>query len=591
MNPLARWIRAETADRANRLLDRLLLAAGMLSLGVLVAQFGWGGSGRVWPWSSLAGKLLLAFFFGQALLRLGLAARPWIVILRQKAHYAAALLSALVLAGWEPLARALHHHLPADAVKALLLAFLFISQLPMLASGLLRLTRDSSGMAFRFFNAGQLFALTFGGAVLAGALLLKLPSATHAPGSFAWSDAFFMSTSAVCVTGLATVDVASTFTPLGRCILLLLVQLGGLGIMSLTFLLGMLAAGGPSLRNRYAMQSLLEERSLAEVGAALRRILAFTLTLEALGAVLIYFTDRAAFGLPLPQRAFSAVFHAVSAFCNAGFSLHPAGFADPRLATHTPFLGSVMALIILGGLGFPVLGNLWAAAHARRHGLPPVDAARINEHTRIVLLATALLLALGAGVFLFEAAGPESGRPLHAAFLSTTARTAGFQTFDLTTLNLQTTVFLGILMFIGGSPGGTAGGVRTTAVAVLLLDVWRVLRGRESQVLFRRKISRQVRDRALATVLLSLGAIGAGATALRFLQPELPIGSMVFECVSAFGTVGLSLNLTPRLDPAGKTVIALLMFTGRIGILLLATSLLQRPDAGRLDYPRSTLHL
>jgi trk system potassium uptake protein TrkH len=594
MNPIARWIRAETEERFFRLLDRLLFFAGLLSAAVLIRELGWGGTtgGKYWPWSLLVAKGILIFFVTQGLLRLTVLARPWVYAWRRKGHYLMLLLATAALAGSNAATAFLHAQVPPDQLRVALLGFLALSQLPLLGMTLIDFIRRSSSLGFRFFNAGQIFVLTYLLTATLGALLLKTPNATRDPESFTWMQAAFTSTSAVCITGLTVVDVERVFTPVGQFIIMLLIQIGGLGIMSLTYLLGLLAGGGgASLRNRYAMQSLLDERSLAEVSTALIQIAAFMVAIEAAGAFFLFHFHQGIAHLPWNERAFSAAFHAVSAFCNAGFSIHSEGMAHPALAGNDAYLAVIMILVTLGGLGFPVLRNLWAWGRARWSGRTPDESSRLLVHTKVVLIASACLTFGGGLFFWIEHAGPENERLLHGLFLSAAARTAGFNTYDLATLNTYAIAGLAVLMFIGGSPGSTAGGVRTTTITILLLDVWRVLRGRESQIVFGRKISRQVRDRALATVILSLAVLATAAALMRWLEPGLPAEAVLFECVSAFATTGLSLNLTPRLSEAGQAVIIALMLTGRIGILLLATSLLQRPDATRIDHPRGILQI
>lgn len=593
MNPIARWISAEAQERLFGNLDRLLLASGLLSAGLLIWEIGWGGrvNSLSWLGTIIGTKLILAFFIAQALVRLTIHARPWIYAWRHKGTYLMVLLALAALTGSATATGYLHTHLPPEQLRLGLLGFLALSQLPVISITLLELARQSTTLGFRYFNAGQLFVISFVLAIAAGALLLKTPNATHHPETFTWMQAAFTSTSAVCVTGLSVVDVEAVFTPAGQFIIMLLIQIGGLGIMSLTYLITLLAGEGATLRNRYAMQSLLDERSLGEVSRALFQVVTFTLTIEAIGAFFLFHFHRDLAHLPFGERAFSAAFHAVSAFCNAGFSLHSAGMAHPALASNEAYLVVIIILVTLGGLGFPVLRNLWAWTLARWKGEPPSETNRLLVHTRVVLIAS-LILTTGGGIFFWiEHAGPNDERFLHGLFLSAAARTAGFSTYDITTLNTYAIAGLALLMFIGGSPGGTAGGVRTTAVTILLLDVWRVLRGRESQIIFGRKISRQIRDRALATVILSLAMLTLSGALMRWLEPHLPAEAVLFECVSAFATTGLTMNLTPRLSESGQAIIIFLMLTGRIGILLLATSLLQRPDTTRIDHPRGILQI
>jgi trk system potassium uptake protein TrkH len=594
MNPIARWIRAETEERFFRLLDRLLLFAGLLSAAVLIRELGWGGptDGPYWPWSLLVAKAILIFFVIQGLLRLVLLARPWVYVWQRKGHYLMILLAIAALAGGNAATALLHTHVPPDKLRVALLGFLALSQLPVLGMTFIDFIRRSSSLGFRYFNAGQIFVLTYLLTATLGALLLKTPNATRDPESFTWMQAAFTSTSAVCITGLTVVDVERVFTPVGQFIIMLLIQIGGLGIMSLTYLLSLLAgSSGASLRNRYAMQSLLDERSLAEVSTALIQIAAFMVTIEAVGAFFLFHFHSGIAHLPWNERAFSAAFHAISAFCNAGFSLHSEGMAHPTLSSNVSYLTVIMILVTLGGIGFPVLRNLWSWCGARWRGRPLDESSRLQVHTKVVLIASACLTLGGSLFFWIEHTGPENDRLLHALFLSAASRTSGFIPYDPATISSYALAGLSVLMFIGGSPGGTAGGVRTTTITILLLDVWRVLRGRESQIIFERKISRQVRDRALATVILSLAVLAAAAALMRWLEPGLPAEAVLFECVSAFSTTGLSLNLTPRLSEAGQAVLMVLMLSGRIGILLLATSLLQRPDSARVDHPRGILQI
>lgn len=593
MNPIARWIQTESQERFFGLLDRLLLVAGGLAGILLVGEIGWGGRAEapLWFWTLIGTKFVLSFFVAQGIFRLLIHPHPLSYVWKNKGGYLMVLLAVMVLGSQRLATDYLQTQLPPEQLRSGMLLLLVCSQIPLLSLTILNLARQSSTLAFRYFNAGQLFVLTFVLAAALGAALLKAPNATYHPEEFTWMQAAFTSTSAVCVTGLTVVDVPTVFTPAGQLIIMLLMQIGGLGIMSLTYLITALAGGGATLRNRYAMQSLLDERSLAEVSRALMQVVVFTFSIEAIGAFFLFHFHHGIAHLPWDQRAFSAAFHAVSAFCNAGFSIQPEGMAHPDLAGNDAYLSVIMILVTLGGLGFPVLRNLWNWMSARWGQQPLSEANRLTVHTKVVLLAS-LLLTVGGGIFFYaEHAGPESERFLHGLFLSAAARTAGFSTYDIASLNSYAVAGLALLMFIGGSPGGTAGGVRTTAVTILLLDVWRVVRGQESQVIFGRKISRQVRDRALAAVILSLATLAVAAALMRWLEPDLPAVALLFECVSAFATTGLTMNLTPQLSAPAQALIIVLMLIGRIGILLLVTSLLQRPDVRRIDHPRGVLQI
>jgi Trk-type K+ transport system membrane component len=427
-------------------------------------------------------------------------------------------------------------------------------------------------------------------------LLLKTPQATVA--GIGWMDALFTATSAVCVTGLITVDMAAVFTRHGQWIILGLIQVGGLGVMTITYFFAFFFAGGVSLRNRIALQDLLCEENLGHIGTVLGVIIGFTLATEIVGAVAIYASLEAA-NLFAGDRVFFSVFHSVSAFCNAGFSTQSAGLADPALQGQTGLFSVIMLLIVGGGIGFPVIKNLWLvslARLARRLGLRTAVAPRLTTNSKIVLLSTLGLLAGGTVlIWLTEFVagnGPANGGAWFTAlFHAVTARTAGFNITPMGAMFPATAAVMMFLMFVGGSPSSTAGGIKTSTLAIAVLALRRVLLGRTDIEAFGRRLGDDVAERALAIILLAVGFITVVSISLCALHPELSPADLTFEAVSAVSTVGLSRDLTSKLGLPAKGVLVFAMFVGRIGVLVFLLSFIRKRKPVGYRLPETTVVL
>lgn len=465
-------------------------------------------------------------------------------------------------------------------------------QLAVLASGLASAIHHQPRLTARAFHPGLLLMLSFLAIIVAGTLLLKMPRCTVSGVSCSWLDAAFTSTSAVCVTGLAVQNTATYFSPTGQMVILLLIQVGGLGIMTLAFFAAVVLFEGISLHDRLLLGRMLQENRLARVGQTLAFIVVLTFACEAAGAVVLY---AGLHGIADPgERWFHAVFHSVSAFCNAGFSTFPDGLASQVVQGNVTWQVVVMALIVIGGLGALVCEDLvlWGIAVVRKRIRGGGPIPRLRVHSRLVLVATAVLIAGGALViYLTEYHlwhGPENGgRLLSAFFHSVTTRTAGFNTVPMSAIGPQTVLVMMALMLVGGSPGGTAGGLRTTAVAVGLGHLWNQLRGsKRGMVAFNRTIPEATGSQALG--LMVLAGIWLGANFAVFQMCESGRGfadsTLMFELISAFATVGLSLDLTPLLTDGSKCLLILNMFVGRIGLLAVLATLVppdRRPPSGR----------
>jgi len=427
----------------------------------------------------------------------------------------------------------------------------------------------------------------FAAVILLGTGLLLLPWA-QTRGEVGLVDALFTATSAVCVTGLVVVDTGTAFTPFGQVIILFLIQLGGLGIMTFAALAYLMLGRRLSLASQAALHDAFFQRDLGVAfRQRFRQILLLVGLTELLGTLLL--TAALVYrGTPVPRALFSAVFHAVSAFCNAGFSLYRDNLMGLR--DSPVVLATVMSLIVLGGLGHLVLADLLEQGR-RRLGRRPESPLPLSLHSRVVLRTTAALILAGTlGLLLFGLTPGETTwfqRLSAALFQSVTARTAGFNTVDIGLLPPASLLLLTLLMFIGGSPGSCAGGVKTTALAISLAEFRAKLRGEEEVVLLERRVPKPVLDRTV--VLVRLAVLWNLLGLLILLTTEAGRGGagfqeVLFEQISAFGTVGLSTGLTDKLSLAGRLWLIATMFVGRVGPLTLALGILPgRPSHVR--YP------
>lgn len=439
------------------------------------------------------------------------------------------------------------------------------------------------GVTPRRGSPARLFVLSFAGLIAMGALgFLVLPGLYTGLGLNA-VDALFMATSAVCVTGLTLVDPGTALTGFGQLWLALLIQLGGLGILTLTTLV-MARLGGASLTMEEAGGGRIPLRHVDE-RRLLTTVVAVTFAVEGSGALILWLDWRERFGDV--GAIWPALFHAISAFCNAGFSLFPDSLVGLRGSPVT--LGVVGGLIVLGGLGFVVMEDLRARARGR--------TARLSVQSRLVLTSTAILLFAGWAHYLyFEwshelASLPVIDKVTNALFMSVTARTAGFNTVDYGQVSNPSYYFTILLMLVGGSPGSAAGGIKTTTFSALLLALRARLRGDTDVTIFGRSLPPETISRAAGLALGSL--IFLGAMVFLLMVTESPVVGyrdrghlldLVFEAHSAFGTVGLSTGVTGTVTPAGRVVLSLLMFAGRVGPAALVAAMITAAARRRVTY-------
>ncbi|MBN4054542.1 hypothetical protein JYT87_02415 [Nitrospira defluvii] len=445
----------------------------------------------------------------------------------------------------------------------------------------LRLNSITEFLSHLKLRPAQTLAIGFIGLILFGTLLLSLPQMVLDPSKVSIIDAFFTATSASTVTGLVLSPISEYYRPTGIWIILLLIQLGGIGIMTFGVLFSIFSHQRMRLRDEVALQGVLDTESVGTVQKEIKVIFLMTFTIEVLGAMIIW--------LFLPdgtdQPIFTAMFHSISAFCNAGFSLFPENFKG--------YVGNVSMnliiaiLIVLGGIGFPVLNNLMKYPFFKKGH----TSWRLSFHSKVVLSISAGLLLVGTiGFYILEYQSTLASlswyeKWIAAAFHSVTARTAGFNTLNTGDFSDATLFFLILLMWIGGSPASTAGGIKTTTFGVMLATLGSMLRRTEEVSLFKRSLSPGAIHKSLSIAFTSL-ALLAFFIILLLATEEGSFKEIVFESVSAFNTVGLSTGITSDLTPIGKIIITLTMFVGRIGPLTLAFSLAERVRKGKLSYPQ-----
>ena len=425
--------------------------------------------------------------------------------------------------------------------------------------------------------------LSFAAVIALGTLLLSFPLAAAGGQRLAVLDALFTATSATCVTGLTVLDTASAFSPFGHAVILGLIQVGGLGIMVLSTFATLLVGGRLGLKGGQALSESLGTSGAMRADRLVMFVVLSTLGIEAVGALALT-SSFLWHGFALGEAIWRGVFHAVSAFCNAGFSLQ----GDNLIAFQRDpvFLLVVSALITLGGIGFLVLTGVWLRLRTGRPGPLWMSVQVVGWASLALVLLGALLI--GWNEWNASLAGLPWGHKLvNALFHSVTTRTAGFNSTDMGALGAGTPLLMMVLMFIGGSPGGTSGGIKTTTLVILLGCVRAISRGENRVVLFRRQVGQAAIFRAVVILLLALGIWLVALLVLQMTQ-RLPFEALAFEVASALGTVGLSLNTTPLLDPTGKLIIALVMFAGRLGPLTFAL-LWSRTREGHVGYPEAPI--
>lgn len=430
------------------------------------------------------------------------------------------------------------------------------------------------------FTPSRVLVIGFAIAILIGAFLLTLPLASKDGQSLRFLDALFTAASAVCVTGLIVVDTGSHFTQFGQFVIISLIQIGGLGFMTFSTLIAMILGKKIGLKERILIQESFNQFTLAGLVRLIRNVLLLTFAFEFLGGLIL--SIRFLFDYPVDRALAFGFFHSVSAFCNAGFDLFGQVYGPFTSITHyvsdwTVSL-TIGGLIVFGGLGFPVILELYHYPRTRH----------LSLHTKLVIKMTLLLLLIGTIIiFLFEMTNPKTiaglnwnGKFLGALFQSITPRTAGYNSLDMSQLRIGTWFVLIVLMFIGASPSSTGGGIKTTTFGVILAAIFATIKGKEDAEMFDRRIAKDLVYKALTITMLALSWVAFVTLIMSLVEPHSFI-KLLFEVMSAFGTVGLTTGITPSLCDISRILIAITMFIGRLGPLTIMVALAKANQANQ----------
>jgi trk system potassium uptake protein len=456
--------------------------------------------------------------------------------------------------------------------------------------------KASSSLSSIHVGPANMFILSFVILILSGAGLLMLPEMTCSGRSMPFIDALFTSTSASCVTGLIVTDTATFFTIKGQIVIMLLIQMGGISILSFATFFATFMRKSQGIKQQSIVSAFLGAESLFDSKGLLRRIIFFSAGIEFIGTVLIFFlwSPEIHFNSWM-QQVYYSVFHSISAFNNAGFSLFTDNLYNP-LVRNSYFIHLVIvALIFLGGIGFTSLTDMFSVKNLRDRLRHPWK--QISVGTKIALYTSIGLIILGTVVFyLLEKNNTLAGKNTFECFVislfqSVTPRTAGFNTVDYSRLGMPILFFMLFLMFIGASSGSTGGGIKTSTFAIVSSTVWSTIRGKKNVELFKHTISVDLFKKALAVLFFAVTVCFIGSLLLMITEPDfLPI-QILFEDLSAFGTVGLSTGITPNLSSAGKTILILTMFIGRTGPLTLAFAMSMRKASGQYKYSTANIQV
>lgn len=431
----------------------------------------------------------------------------------------------------------------------------------------------------------QVLALGFFIVIFIGAILLSLPISSESGESTNFLDALFTSTSAVCVTGLVTLDTGTYWNEFGQVVIMLLIEIGGLGFMSFATFIAVLLGKKITLRDRLLMQEAMNTFNIQGLVKMVKYVLSFTFAVQFFGALLLSTQFIPRFGIG--KGIYFSVFHSISAFCNAGFDLFGGFSSVTSYSSNAVVLLTISSLIIIGGLGFTV----WMELYNYR------GIKKLSVHSKVVLLITTVLIIGGTILmYLFEMHNPETmgkmgvgDKILNSYFASVSPRTAGFNSVSTDGMTNAGKFLTIILMFIGGSPGSTAGGLKTATFGVIILTVISVIRGREDTQVFGRRFSKDLVYKSFALLIIGMSLVIGVTLILSITDPNESFVNLMYEATSAFGTVGLTTGVTQRLSTAGKIIIIITMYCGRVGPMTVALAFLRNKKKQTHKYPEGKI--
>ena len=473
--------------------------------------------------------------------------------------------------------------------------YVFFTQLYVLILAGLEVVKASTSLFYFKVKPSILLLLAFAIVIILGAVTLMMPEMTTPGNKISFVDALFTSVSAVCVTGLIVVDTATFFSFKGQVVILILIQFGGIGIVTFASFFALFLQGGVGIKHQQAVQDLTNAENFRSTVGLLKQIILFTLTIEAIGAVMLFFlwdqSQEFFLNQDLGAKVFFSIFHSISAFCNAGFSTFTEGLAQPFLIDESLFQLVIATLIVVGGLGFPALRDLLHPANLRERMRLPWKKWRTGT-TVAVYTSLGLITAGTILFFVLENDNVLEGLPLHqkvvhSIFQSVTTRTAGFNTVDISAMALPTVLFFWAFMFIGGSSGSTAGGIKTSTFVIVMKSVLSNIRGKRITAINKKSIPLDLQYKAFSVLVFAIIVVFISIFILSITEPHLDMMNIIFESISAFATVGLSRGVTPELSEIGKLVIIAEMYIGRVGILTLVFALSSRVKTTAYSYPET----
>lgn len=590
-------IRRTTTKIIHRAITILFILTSLATLGLMAYEFGYSVTAAGKIFTSHSYNLIMHIFLIGSTINIVLNPK---VIWQEKGFWIEVIV--LVLLFFVIITQN-QHHFPSE--KWLHHTDHILMHILLLFISIIQLSKSIVTTLQRRIRPEMMFTYSFLILIFLGAALLMLPKAHY--GSLTFIDALFTSTSAVCITGLITIDTATSFTMTGQMILLLLIQIGGIGVMTFTSFIALSFFSQTSFSDQMALKNILSEESMNNIFRTLMYTFFTTIAVETVGSWLLWMEIKDIPGDSISHPVFFAIFHAVSAFCNAGFSTLEENLSNPVVSSLYGFQCWIALLIILGGIGFPIVFNYGKLINHKIRNLfyrlsgsskrMPSHVRIVNTTTRIVITTTICLITGGTLLFfLLEQHHllrdlPWQGK-LTVSFLgAVTPRTAGFNNVAMGLLSTPTVVLTMLLMWIGASPLSTGGGIKTTTFTILIKNIFSILKGKEHIEIFKRQLPVENVRRAHAIAILSILWIGIITLLLTITVPGSSIGKALFEVISALSTVGLSLDYTPHLTTTGKILIILTMFVGRVGLITLLTGIFHQQSSQNYAYAEDNVIL
>ncbi len=555
---------------------------GIVAFGSLFLKYGFHLSDRSIAQLLILDEIIAAVFVLTLLVKFIISDTKWDYVKQSPFEFGLLLLFIVSIVFEEIISIEEPHYLIRRATTHSFIKLYFvIIQIYIVINGIITLAKTQEKWLFFSLNPARILMLSYVFVIIAGVLMLKLPKATYS--GINWIDALFTSTSAVCITGLSTVNITQIFTLEGQIIILLLIQLGGLGIITLTSFIALFIQQGFRLKDQIIVQEILDNENLSSLSSILKAIVAITFVSELIGAIGLYFS-WSNLGLPEFERIFNAVFHSVSAYCNAGFSTFTNGFETAGYPFSSFSLILIMLLIVFGGLGFYTYSDIFGIGEVkmiRRHGL--------TLQSKIILAGTLFLILFGAGMIWVTQRAQWKNLPLgeqvlQSFFLSITSRTAGFSITSVGKLAIPTLMIVILLMYIGGAPNSTSGGIKMTSVMILLASLKTYINGKTRVEMGWNTVPMRTVRRVFIVFTVSIILIFTVLFVMSWTEDHAFV-DILFEIVSAFGTVGLSRGITPDLSVTGKLLISLVMFAGRIGLFSFAVAMSEVKDDTSYTFP------